>query len=295
MFHLHGMEPGEVVPTRELFLSHVLADDRAAVAEALEPRGDVEARTCEYRLVDLTGTERQVMLAVANEGPGGAVGTAGFVIDETASREANVASRVNDQLTVALESHAAIDQAKGVLMLTYGIDGDAAFGVLRSSSQQHNVRLRTLASRVMAAVEGGVDDAARHRVDQVVCGALADAAPRATSAGSSLSIHNEARADVPTLHVAGVVDLSNKDDLVAAVALLVLRGGVDGKVVLDLRELRRVGPVVGDVVATALRRSADHGVVMTVVGGRPRRTAVRERHATASSAPAGDTTATARN
>jgi len=274
LFRIHGMEPGDVVPTRELFLAHVHRDDRATVVGTLEPRGDVEARSCEYRLMDLAGTERQVTLAVGNEGPGGAVGTAGFVVDDSAVRDAAVAARVNDQLSLALESHAAIDQAKGVLMLTYGIDDSAAFGMLRSSSQRHNVRLRTLASRVMTAVEGGLDDVARQRIDAVLCSSLADPpagadVPTPLTAGGWLSLRAGTTEDLPTLRVTGCVDLSTRDDLVAALALLILRGRATGEVIVDLRGVLRIGSVVGDVVATALRRSAGHGVVMTIVGGPP--------------------------
>ena len=69
-------------------------------------------------------------------------GVSGFLVDFTAAHDALLAERVNAELMLALESHAAIDQAKGILMLTYGVDEDAAFGILKQSSQRHNVRLR---------------------------------------------------------------------------------------------------------------------------------------------------------
>lgn len=270
LFRIHGMEPGDVVPTRDLFLSHVHRDDRASVDDTLEPQADVEARSCEYRLTDLAGTERLVTLVLANEGPGGAVGTAGFVVDDTAVREVAVADRVNQQLAVALESHAAIDQAKGVLMLTYGVDDEAAFDVLRASSQRLNVRLRTLASRVMTAVDGGLDDAARLRIDAVLddAGSTPTAGrPTRPASGASLSLRTDARAAPPTLHVAGCVDLSTRDDLAAALALLLLQGRATGEVRVDLRGVRRIGCVVGEVVTTTMQQCAAQGVVVTIVGG----------------------------
>ncbi len=36
MFTLHGMAPGDVVPTRALFLSHVHPDDRERVGDVLD-------------------------------------------------------------------------------------------------------------------------------------------------------------------------------------------------------------------------------------------------------------------
>jgi hypothetical protein len=48
------------------------------------------------------------------------------------------------------EKRAVIDQAKGMLMVVYGADADAAFDVLRWQSQHHNVKLRVVAEQVVA-------------------------------------------------------------------------------------------------------------------------------------------------
>lgn len=42
-----------------------------------------------------------------------------------------------------------IEQAKGMLMFVYGIDDDAAFDLLRTQSQTHNVKLRLIAEQVL--------------------------------------------------------------------------------------------------------------------------------------------------
>ncbi|WP_315097713.1 ANTAR domain-containing protein [uncultured Cellulomonas sp.] len=271
MFRIHGMEPAEVVPTTELFLSHVHPEERTRVAEALAVSADPEARTCEYRLVDLAGTEHHVTLVVAHQAPDGAVGTSsGFVVDATRQRDLLVAEQVNEQLTAALESHAAIDQAKGVLMLTYGVDSETAFAMLRTSSQQHNVRLRTLAARVVHAVDGGLDPRARDAVDRAVSAVLSDAAPPHGAGGPTpLELRLETREDVPVLRVCGGVDLSNRGELAAAVAVLVHRGRGSGRVVVDLVGVRRVSPAAADVLTSAIRRAADQGIFMTIVGGQP--------------------------
>ncbi|MBF6192372.1 ANTAR domain-containing protein [Nocardia sp. NPDC019323] len=44
---------------------------------------------------------------------------------------------------------AVIEQAKGMLMLVYGIGEQQAFALLRSCSQHTNVRLRELAGRIL--------------------------------------------------------------------------------------------------------------------------------------------------
>jgi hypothetical protein len=48
------------------------------------------------------------------------------------------------------EKRSVIDQAKGMLMVVYGTDADAAFDLLRWHSQHHNVKLRVVAEQVVA-------------------------------------------------------------------------------------------------------------------------------------------------
>ena len=56
--------------------------------------------------------------------------------------------RIYEAVREIAEKRAVIDQAKGMLMLVYGIDADAAFGLLRWQSQHHNVKLRVMADQV---------------------------------------------------------------------------------------------------------------------------------------------------
>lgn len=268
MFRIHGMRPGDVVPTTGVFLSHVHPEDRAVVTDAVETDGDLEARSCEYRLVDTLGCEHRVSLVLANEGPAGIIGTSGFVVDGSPGRESAVAALVNEQLAIALESRAAIDQAKGVLMVAYGVDDAAAFDMLRSSSQQRNVRLRTLATRIVASVGAGLDGRSRELIDESVCAALSGTAGPlpCPSGGTPLGIHLDDRGDTPTLRVTGAVDLSNRDELAAAIAMLLRRGRGD-RVVVDLRGAHRIGPAAAEVIVATLRRAAEQHVCVTIVGG----------------------------
>lgn len=59
-----------------------------------------------------------------------------------------------DQLGTALRSRPVVDQACGIVMHVLGCDADAAFGVLRRISQQHNIKLRDVAQRVRAERPG---------------------------------------------------------------------------------------------------------------------------------------------
>lgn len=56
----------------------------------------------------------------------------------------------DEQLAKALESRTVIGQALGMLMERYGLDAEAAFGVLRRLASQDNRKLRDLAAQVVA-------------------------------------------------------------------------------------------------------------------------------------------------
>jgi AmiR/NasT family two-component response regulator len=52
----------------------------------------------------------------------------------------------------ALRHRAVIEQAKGIVMVVYGVDADAAFHLLRRHSQNTNTELHLLAARLVAQV-----------------------------------------------------------------------------------------------------------------------------------------------
>ncbi len=55
---------------------------------------------------------------------------------------------ITDAVAAITEQRAVIEQAKGMLMFIYGIDADAAFGLLRYQSQTHNIKLRVIAEQI---------------------------------------------------------------------------------------------------------------------------------------------------
>ncbi|MBF6331569.1 ANTAR domain-containing protein [Nocardia transvalensis] len=58
------------------------------------------------------------------------------------------------QLQSALASRSIIDQALGITMAQRRCDRDAAFRMLRATSQRENVKLATVAARIIRAVTG---------------------------------------------------------------------------------------------------------------------------------------------
>lgn len=61
------------------------------------------------------------------------------------------AQQLSEQLTEALGSRAVIEQAKGAIMVTQGVDEDRAFALLRERSQRTNRKLRDVAGDVLRA------------------------------------------------------------------------------------------------------------------------------------------------
>lgn len=67
---------------------------------------------------------------------------AGYILNANQLRAQHALA---EQLEAAIESRDVIGQAKGLIMAETGIDADAAFGLLRSKSQQQNRKLRDVA------------------------------------------------------------------------------------------------------------------------------------------------------
>lgn len=59
---------------------------------------------------------------------------------------------LSEHLQTALTSRSAIDHAIGIIMGQNRCDADAAFAVLRTASQNRNVKLRVIAAEIVAAV-----------------------------------------------------------------------------------------------------------------------------------------------
>jgi PAS domain S-box-containing protein len=151
---MHGYEPGDVQPTTELVLSHKHPDDVAQVKGLLQQ--SAAPFSSRHRIRTTTGDERSMVVvgdAVSDE-DGRIVATRGFYIDLTDSVNAEVQQSISDELQAIVAHREIIDQAKGMLMATYAISADAAFGVLRWRSQELNVKLFTIASRLVADLPG---------------------------------------------------------------------------------------------------------------------------------------------
>ncbi|MDR3661960.1 MAG: PAS and ANTAR domain-containing protein [Mycobacterium sp.] len=144
---MHGYEPGEVEPTTELLLSHKHPDDRAKVAEVLDRVKSGGQFSSRHRIIDAAGCIRWMVVVGdrMTDESGEVIGTEGFYVDVTDSMQ----SDLTKALSGLVESRALIEQAKGVLMVAYGVDADRAFDILRWRSQATQVKLKTVAAQFL--------------------------------------------------------------------------------------------------------------------------------------------------
>jgi hypothetical protein len=152
---MHGYEPGSVVPTTELLLSHKHPDDRKHVQDeldrALHSKSSFSSR---HRFIDTAGGLHDAIVVadrMADE-TGAVVGTAGYYIDLTDTFVETRQVALDEALPDLFEARAVIEQVKGVLMAIYRVTADQAFGVLRWRSQESNTKLRALATQLIAEI-----------------------------------------------------------------------------------------------------------------------------------------------
>jgi PAS domain-containing protein len=163
VFRIHGHEPGSVEPTTELVLERKHPDDRARVRAMLDRVSKFGGPfSISYRLLRADGEERRVVLV--GEGavcdPDEVTTIDGYYIDLTEDFAEESEEYAAAAVEASAENRAVIEQAKGALMLAYGLDSDQAFSMLRWWSRNHNVKVRELAARLVeAAGAGEVSDA----------------------------------------------------------------------------------------------------------------------------------------
>ncbi|WP_234012248.1 PAS and ANTAR domain-containing protein [Nocardia cyriacigeorgica] len=151
---LYGYEPGEVVPSTELLLSHKHPDDREGVARCIAKAiATGEPFSSRHRIVDAAGQQHHVIVVgeplVAGDT---VVGTTGYCVDVTGSFDVHRKEILDETVPDIVEARCVIEQAKGAVMLIYGLGAEEAFRVLRWRSQETNIKLRDFAAMLVAAL-----------------------------------------------------------------------------------------------------------------------------------------------
>jgi hypothetical protein len=153
---MHGYRPGTVTPTTELVLRHTHPDDYRQIPGTLELiRQTGQALTSRHRIRDVEGRIHHVIIVGDQvcDDTRTVIGIQGFYIDIT-HLELDRRYRLSAAVSRISENRAVIEQAKGMLMLVYGIDASTAFELLRWRSEQTNVALGQLAEQVARDFHG---------------------------------------------------------------------------------------------------------------------------------------------
>jgi ANTAR domain/PAS fold len=149
---MHGYEPGTVTPTTELVLAHKHPDDRHQVAKTIEDMLNTRcAFSTRHRIIDTSGAVHHVVVVgdQLTDDQGAAIGTHGYYVDITPTADRAQNDLISAKVAEITEHRAVIEQAKGMLMLVYGLDPAAAFDLLKWRSQESNVKLRRLAEQIV--------------------------------------------------------------------------------------------------------------------------------------------------
>jgi ANTAR domain/PAS fold len=162
-----GLPSGPTPPSADLLLGAVHRDDQPRVRRALtESCTTGTPFAVEHRMLRPDGSVRTVVLVGEPEtGPdGGVTALSGLVVDVTDGRPAEppaVDEQVRaletevEQLRTAMASRAAIEQAKGVLMLLMGCGDQVAFDLLAHISSHTHRKVRDVAGAIIESASGG--------------------------------------------------------------------------------------------------------------------------------------------
>jgi hypothetical protein len=164
MFALHGLPPDSPQPDTEAYLGYQYPEDRARVLDALS-RACAGGRdfTLETRIMRADGEVRDVVLVGECRRDDGSTVTAveGMAIDITEchppgspSDRAQALQAEVGQLRAAMASRAAIEQAKGILMLLTSCGDQVAFDLLAHISSHTHRKVRDVAVVITESAAG---------------------------------------------------------------------------------------------------------------------------------------------
>jgi len=146
---LHDLAPDEV-PTTDLILDRMVDEDRPVMLARFRHHLDhAGPYSCVYSLRRRDGQIRRVIFVGESEAVDGDVKRlTGFVVDLTEP----IRETARAAVAASAEHRATIEQAKGALMLTFGVEEDGAFELLRAYSSRHNIKLAEVAHRIVAGL-----------------------------------------------------------------------------------------------------------------------------------------------
>jgi len=151
LYGIHGFSHGEIVPTTALMMAHQHPDDRPGAVELIKAALTAGKPFCSrHRILDARQRVHTVVTIgeAVHSDDGRLAQVCGYFIDVTDSLHRDLATSTQAAVEGSAQTRAAIEQAKGALMITYGLDEDEAFALLRWHSQQTNIKLRDIAAGI---------------------------------------------------------------------------------------------------------------------------------------------------
>lgn len=148
MFRIHGYVPGDVVPTFDVFFSHVPCEDRPIIIRMREEvRSGAGTVTRFHTIKDARGRIHHVLtLARAHHDSNGKILTVeGSMTDLTRTLRTASQALADEAVKRATSHRQDIEQAKGILMGHFRIPPETAFALLSKASQRTNTKLAEMA------------------------------------------------------------------------------------------------------------------------------------------------------
>lgn len=162
MFQLHGLASDGLLPCLQLLLDQVDPADRPRVTQALAAACTGRSFSLELRAVR-PGDPPRTLVLVGEPRPdvnGDVAGVEGVCIDLTQGRRGTEEDRVREletevvQMRAAMASRAAIEQAKGILMLLTSCGDQVAFDLLAHISSHTHRKVREVALAITESAAG---------------------------------------------------------------------------------------------------------------------------------------------
>jgi len=173
-FEIFGYPAGSVAPSWSLILNHIPEEDRAVAQTAYElatthvgpfswshciHAGDaVRSILVLGETSPLDGVNALRRIGQRNGQPSqnqrshAGLYLEGYVIDLTVLRVKGARGAAAEAVQSSAQHRAVIEQAKGALMLTFGLTADTAFALLTWHSQRSNRKVHAIAADLMAHV-----------------------------------------------------------------------------------------------------------------------------------------------
>ena len=157
MFRLHGLAPDTALPCLQLLLDHVGPADRPRLAEALA--GACSGRPFALEVHAVRSGAPSLVL-IGEPAHDDAAGVEGLCVEVTGSRRSAEEDRARElerevtQMRAAMASRAAIEQAKGILMLLTNCGDQVAFELLSHISSHTHRKVREVAQAITESASG---------------------------------------------------------------------------------------------------------------------------------------------